>query len=85
MKKEKRGRKITSPESLFLTKGKPGATMYSIKPGKDIEALMYYYGINANTEVCYCVCPKTLHTEKLTKITLIDNNVGGYIGEALNS
>lgn len=68
--KEKRGRKPTSPESIFLIHGKSGTIMYSIREGKYIESLMAYYNRGATTEVCYCVCPRTLQTEKLTKVTI---------------
>lgn len=65
-------RSKTSPESIFLCYGKTGTQMYSKKPGKDIEALCSYYKKDVTTEVCFVICPRTMKSEKLTLITIIN-------------
>ena len=67
----KRGRKISTIESLALTSLPCGSIFFSQKKDKELTAIASYYNIKIKTERLININPITIETQKITKVTIL--------------
>jgi len=65
-KRAKRGNVLTYFDNL-----KPGDCFYTDLPNNFITVYSVRYGVKLKTEKIICINPKSLKTEKITKVTIL--------------
>jgi len=68
---KKKGRKLTSVESIALTNLLQGNSFYTTKQDKDMTAIAGYYDKKISTERLITINPITAETRRIVKVTIL--------------
>ena len=77
----KRGAKLgcrRSAERVLLEMLSVGDEFYSIKKDKDLTALSSVCSVKIKTENSIIINPKTLHSKKIIKVTILEKQISHY-------